>query len=324
MKRNRIYFGLLLFILLVIIAWSSLAMLNVGKTERTFSVSVIVNDSNNDRWIALREGLEQAAQDYNIELNYVSTGNISDMEEEMALIQREADLGADGMIVQMVGSEVSAEQMATIDGRTALMLIETDVMPEGLYPYIGPDNRAVGASVAEAVKEDFGRSLTGKKIGILAGNQEQIAMQQRLDGLETALDGIEIEWMIPGQPAESAVYILAKQRTSPVDVIVALGNSEVEVAVDYLLTLTEEEKAKISLYGAGCSEKAVYYLDKGIISSLVVPNEFNMGYQSMEEMARQLEYRLSDAESQTVDYLVVDRTNLYDADNQKVLFPIVQ
>ena len=306
MKRNRIYFGLLLFILLVIIAWSSLAMLNVGKTERTFSVSVIVNDSNNDRWIALREGLEQAAQDYNIELNYVSTGNISDMEEEMALIQREADLGADGMIVQMVGSEVSAEQMATIDGRTALMLIETDVMPEGLYPYIG-----------------F-RSLTGKKIGILAGNQEQIAMQQRLDGLETALDGIEIEWMIPGQPAESAVDILAKQRTSPVDVIVALGNSEVEVAVDYLLTLTEEEKAKISLYGAGCSEKAVYYLDKGIISSLVVPNEFNMGYQSMEEMARQLEYRLSDAESQTVDYLVVDRTNLYDADNQKVLFPIVQ
>ncbi len=41
-------------------------------------------------------------------------------------------------------------------------------------------------------------------------------------------------------------------------------------------------------------------------------------------MARHLQYPLSEMESSAVDYLVVDRDNLYDADRQKQLFPLVQ
>lgn len=326
MKRNKIYFGLLLFILVSITVWSALAMVNAGKEEEPYSVSVIVNDSNSDRWIAMREGLEQAAQDHNIELNYVSTGAIVDIDEEMALISREIERGADGIIAQMIDSNVNSESVEAIDSRVALMLLETDVTPEEVYTYIGPDNLAIGTSIAEAVKEDFGAGLDGKKIGILAGNQDQIAMQQRLEGLEAEfLDtGVELLWTIQGQSTETSADIILKQQTSPADIIVALGNSETEAAVDYLLTLPPEKGEDVCLYGAGCSEKAVYYLDKGVIQTLVVPNEFNMGYQSMAGMAKQLEYRLSEVESQTVNYLVVDRTNLYDEENQKILFPIVQ
>ncbi len=77
-------------------------------------------------------------------------------------------------------------------------------------------------------------------------------------------------------------------------------------------------------YGVGSSEKNVYYLDKGWIQTLVVPNEFNMGYQSMEAIAKQLIYHMDTTRSSKVNYLVVDREHLYDADIQKVLFPIVQ
>ncbi len=326
MKRDRVYFGLLLFVLVIVIVWSALAMLNAGKEEESYSVSVIVNDSNNDRWIAMREGLEQATQDYNVELNYVSTGEISDIDEEIALINREIERGADGIIVQMVDSDVDFGSLQAIDSKVALMLLETDVTPEEVYTYVGPDNFAIGTSLAETIKNDFNNTLAGKKIGILAGNLDQISMQQRLEGLESAFLDTEaqISWTIYGQPAETATDIISKQRTSPVDIIVALGNSETEAAVDYLLTLEPEKRAGICLYGAGCSEKAVYYLDKGVIQTLVVPNEFNMGYQSMAAMAKQLEYRLSDVENQSVTYLVVNRENLYEEENQKILFPIVQ
>ena len=78
------------------------------------------------------------------------------------------------------------------------------------------------------------------------------------------------------------------------------------------------------IYGEGCSDKAVYYLDKGVIKTLVVPNEFNIGYQSVHAIAEQIKYKLSSAESTTVDSLVINRQNLYDEENQKTLFPIVQ
>ena len=80
MKRNRLYFGILSLILLLIIAWASYSMLHVGKQEETHIVSVIVNDSNNDRWIALHQGLEQASDDYNIDLNFVSTGKFASVD----------------------------------------------------------------------------------------------------------------------------------------------------------------------------------------------------------------------------------------------------
>ena len=47
-------------------------------------------------------------------------------------------------------------------------------------------------------------------------------------------------------------------------------------------------------------------------------------YQSMRSIAKQLQYKLSSADSEQVDSLVVKKENLYDEENQKILFPIVQ
>ena len=109
----------------------------------------------------------------------------------------------------------------------------------------------------------------------------------------------------------------------PVDILITLGNAETETAVDYLQADTSY-KRQFMIYGEGCSDKMVYYLDKGIIKSLVVPNEFNMGYQSVHTIAEQIKYKFSSAESTTVESLVINRQNLYDEENQKILFPIVQ
>lgn len=315
MKRNKLYFGVLILILLLIIAWASYSMLHVGVKEETYEVSVIVNDSNNDRWIALHQGLEQAAGDYNIDLNFVSTGKIGSTQEEIALINRELENGAEGVIVQMVG-DFEAEEFNEVFAHAAVILLETDVTPEGVYAFAGPDNTAIGKALAEAVKEDFKETLSDKTIGILRGNEKMLSSQQRLDGLceELSETDARIVWTL-NLGEES-------QKIEPVDIVIALENDETERMVDYLQT--ENVPIQSVLYGVGCSEKAVYYLDKGVIHTLVVPNEFNMGYQSMEAMANQLRYRLTKAEDCHVDYLVVDRTNLYDEDNQKILFPLVQ
>lgn len=320
MKKNRLYFGVLILILLLIIGWASYGMLYVGKNEEKHTVSVIVNDSNNDRWIALHQGLEQAAGDYNIDLNFVSTGKLASVDEELALINRELENGAEGIIVQMMDD---TDKLDEISAHAAIMLLETDISPEGVYAFAGPDNAAIGSALADAIKKDFGGQLAGKTIGVLSGNEEKLSTQQRMSSLQEGLSetGAEIRWTLNRTDKQSSSAD-GLQGVVPVDIVIALENDETEYMVDYLQT--ENAHMESLLYGVGCSEKAVYYLDKGVIHTLVVPNEFNMGYQSMEAMANQLRYRLTKAEDCLVDYLVVGRTNLYDADNQKVLFPIVQ
>lgn len=320
MNKNRVYFGGVLLSLLVITVWAFYGMFHTGKVQEVHKVSVIVADSNNDRWIALHEGLAQAADDYGIDLNFVSTGEFKTVEEELALINREIDNGAEGVIVQMASSAELEQALEEISARVAVMLLETDVMPEDVYAFAGTDNAAMGNALAEAIREDLGDALAGKTVGVLCGNQKQIAMQERLHGLEEGMrdTGATIIWTIDYANSENAGSDLL-QRAESADIVVALENDETEHMVDAL-----QENGRTLLYGVGCSEKAVYYLDKGVIHTLVVPNEFNMGYQSMESLANQLRYRLTQAEDCEVEYLVVNRDNLYDDDNQKVLFPIVQ
>lgn len=323
-SRNRFYFGMLIAVVLTVIIWASYGMLNVGREEESYSVSVIVENSSSDRWTSLRQGLEQAARDYNIDLNYVSTGSFRNFDEECDAIDRELGNGAQGVIVQMVTSE-SGEEIDRVSTQASVVLLETDVKPEDLYTLVGPDNAGMGEAVAGAVKEDFGATLSGKRIGILSGNQKQIAMQQRLAGVSENLEnaGAVIAWSIEGTSDGSKEMFYQKVQQEPVDILIALGNDELEFLVDYVSMQTEQPEDCL-LYGIGGSEKTVYYLDKGVIGALVVPNEFNMGYLSMETIAKQLIYHMGESGSSRVDYLVVNRTNLYDEDNQKVLFPIVQ
>lgn len=324
MNRNKFYFGILCLVLLGIIIWSSTGILNTGKKGETYVVSVIVNDSNNDRWLAMRQGLEQAARDNHMKLNYVSTGKLQTAEEEMALIRREIENGADGIIVQMISGTRIPESLEETFSGTAVMLLETDVNPEGVYAFTGPDNYSVGEAVGKSVIEDMGTDISGSRIGILCGDQSQISMRQRMEGLQSVLEkeNVEIVWTMDNLTEEPALTQI-KQEERAADIIIALENDGIEWMADNLQN-GSEDLTKCRLYGVGCSEKAVYYLDTGVIQTLVVPNEFNMGYQSMEGIAKQLKYRLAKAENCQVDYLVVDESNLYDEDNQKILFPIVQ
>lgn len=320
--RNRFYFGVMISVLVVMIAWTSYRMLNAGREEEPHSVSVIVNNSNSDRWISFRQGLEQAAEDYNVDLNIVSTGPLSTAKEEVALINREIDAGAEGIIVQMLSSDECTEEIAEISGKASFVLLETDIYPEGLYTLTGPDNSKIGRAVFDAVKEEFGEGIKGKTIGIISGDQRQLSMKQRLQGLREGLEEEEaqIQWVrsdFTTEEPEGVRYIEA------VDVMIALGNDETEQMVDYIQN-QKENGGECILFGVGSSEKTVYYLDKGFIQTLIVPNEFSMGYLSLKSVLTQLRYHLAKAEGSEIDYRVVSRDNLYDEENQKALFPIVQ
>lgn len=332
MKRDNLYFGVIIMILLCVIALAAYNAFNNNKEEKEYFVTVIVDDSSNDRWTAFREGIEQGAEDYNIKLNIVSTGKFGSIEEEYQIINREIESGTDGIIIEMYDSTKAQEHFENIQLRLPVIFVETDIMPEEIYTAVIPDHYKIGKDMAETIFDDESEKES-ISIGILSGNQNQLSMQKRLNGFKNAVENnktgtkCEIKWEISsaysnGINLENELKVLSeKQRLSPVDVIVSLENDKTELAIDYILSMENEVS---QLYGVGCSEKNVYYLDKGLIHTLFVPNEFNMGYQSIEKIAGKLKFKTETSENILIGYLKVDKENLYDENYQKVLFPIVQ
>ena len=306
--------------LLAVIIYVSNGMLNAGKQEEYYTVSVILDNSSSDRWSAFKEGVEQGAEEHYIHLNMVSTSKLLNMEEEYTLISRELENGADGLIVELCWEDEEGIFAGTTVSKP-VVLVENSVQSTNLYTTVAPNHFKLGKAIGEALLAGEGSSSL--QVGVLAGNRENNSLQQRRAGLENALanTGVSVEWVLYEDELLSNSMLKGYLEAHPVDVLVTLDNEMTERAVDFLL---EYGELSTRLYGEGRSEKAVYYLDKGLIETLVVPNEFYMGYRSVELLAQKMGYHVTDTEQDEVEYLVVTRENLYEKDVEKVLFPTVR
>lgn len=306
---------------LILVAYSMQGMVTKKTTGDLIPVSVIVNDSAGDQWTALRQGLEQAAKDYHVELNFVSTSDFQNVREEKDLIEREIENGAKGILYQTTFGGTHAVDNLT---NTPVFLLETDVEPQEIYAVAQLDQEEVGSQLAQALKDTMGPDLEKIRIGVLCGNQNVLANKQRLEGLIEALPPHEANyvWMLStGQQTLTEKLESAGIEQRNIDVLIALNNDDTELAVDYVL---EQNSSYTHIYGVGTSEKLIYYLDQGMITDLIVPLHFQMGYQAMEQMAKYLTGSSPRMESVSVGNLVVDKERLYDDENQKIIFPNVQ
>ena len=296
MKKNRISVILFLAVLLSVIIYSAYGMVNQGRDDDYISISVIVNDSSNARWDAFREGLEQGAEDNQVHLNLVSTGSFQNAQEEHTIVKRELEGDAAGVIVETYSSEAdSVLQGAAAD---SVVLVKTGVETDTLYTSVMTDHIKFGESLADAAIE-----AGETKVGILSGNQSQLGMRQRLKGVKERLAeaGVEISWVL------SAKELNKKIRNTEYFV-----NNQVNVGISW------------RIYGEGRSEKTVYYLDKGLIQELVVPNEYYMGYESMVLAVQMARYHTDKMEQVEVDFFRVTKENLYAEETSRILFPTVR
>lgn len=316
MRKNRLSVILFSAVIFTVIIYSAYGMVNQGKEDDYISVSVIVNDSSSERWDAFREGLEQGAEDNHVHLNLVSTGKFQNTQEEQTIVKRELDGSADGVIVAPYSSDADA----ILPGETAkpTVLVQTGIETDTLFTTVMTDHVRFGEALGDIVAE-----AGEKTVGIFSGNQNQLGMRQRLKALKQRLSeaGAEIAWVISDKELYKKMRNKSYFENAPVDAVVSLENDDTEKAVDLMLN---DEKISWHIYGEGRSEMLMYYLDKGIIQELTVPNEYYMGYQSMCLAAQGVRYHTDKTEQTEVDFFRVTKDNLYDEETSRILFPTVR
>jgi len=326
MKSNKNMFILLVAILLVVVllaSTSALVMSGIGETPT--KVSVVIDDSSSGRWSSFLAGVDQAAKDTGVKVNVVSTSKNMTVKQQSEIINDEISAGADGVILQVTSSQGTAEMISDISRKAVLLLVDTsaemDVDVEGRSACIQVDNVELGRALANEVRIALGNDLRGQSIGIIAGNQKQYSIEERLQGFNENIEssGAKILWT-DNSIINVSDKIALRQENAKADVLVALDNSTLEAACEFAL----KQENPPYIFGEGNSIKVVSYVDDGIITSMVVPNEYYMGYQSITAVARRVENKLTPMENETISFRVVNRENLFDENNQRMLFPVIQ
>lgn len=321
MKGKRLFIFVESILAVAVIILALFMLLDKGGQSRG-KVSVILTDSEDDRWAALKYGMKMAAQDHRMEVAFVSTQEMMTAEEELETVEAEITNGADAVILQPVKDQETVDMLKALDTRVPVMLVEYDPCPEGAseFPVTQPDNYGMGKALAQELVSDHSAGIVGNKIGIYETGETTGAADLRrqgfLDALTEAGDGSRDLQIFEIRDEES---FLDKMET--VDILVALDDSSFTAAGRYFVE--DEEKEKY-IYGIGNSTEAVYYLDRGTAECLIVPDDFSVGYESLSGTASAVGKLIGKMESQTVSFTVLRRDTLFLKENQEIIFTMSQ
>lgn len=287
-------------------------MLREKNVDKSYQISVIVENADDTQWSAFKYGLKMAAEDKGAEMVMVSTGASLSQEEEKKLIE-EIKNGADGVIVQPVSGEDTQQMLKKVGNKAEIMLVDDILSGIEKFPVIQPDAYAIGKTLVEELLKDYGGNLEGKTLGILNGKEGLKSSAEKEKGFIEALQGTgaEIVW--------SDTQIT--ENMPDVDFVIALDDNSLRAAGE--MAAANNLHGAI-VYGIGNSTQSVYYLDMGIAECLVIPDTFNVGYQSLTELVNKLEKAFYEYENQEISYTVMRKENMFSKENQEVIFTMSQ
>lgn len=298
--------GMVCLILLILIVWIFSMMIGRKEPQERKNISVILYHTQNNGWESLLEGMNQAEDDFAVNINYTIMQEGAGAEEQLRIIEDEIANGADGILLAVCDSEQMKRPLMDKMFQIPIVGVESG-LSDSSFPVVSADNFEMGKQLGEELLADF----SGKenfRIALLGEEAPRDSVTKRRQGLLIALNG-----------QARVVPFVEAAAGEPVDAVVALHK-------DALTTLSEIRDVfgeDVAIYGIGNSPSTVRALDGGKIKKLVFQNEFNVGYLGVKALLLETDSALS-AEIQEIDFYSVGRQELYGTQYEQLLFPIVE
>jgi len=293
----------------VTIAATALALLLILQTTRQTEpqrarIAVLTRRDVDVSDAALFAGMEKAAEDSKVILNYVVVPPTATLAEEKLLAEQEIADGARAVLLEPVSTAGSGKMAEELSQRAAGVLLgeRADTEAAGHFGSVSADNYAIGVALGKEIAELL---PDGGRIALLPESDAQGSIAARRQGIQEALRG-------------SAVQV--QEETQGVALLVGLEDSALTAAAE---SAAAEEKRPL-VVGVGNSNRNIYALDRGDIADMIVINEFNMGYLAVAEAKKKLSSGLREMEQLRVGDTLVARDTMFSAENQKLLFPLVR
>lgn len=281
------------------LAWPQLPF--ARRENEPVEVSVILRQTDSSAWANARLGMEQAAGQLRAEVRIVTPSADNDAAEQAGLMGYEAQRGADVLVVIPAGD-------LPADPGVPVITLETP----GGDASVCPDNEALGRALAAAALEDAPAG------GVLLVNSapDAAGVSARLAAAKAALEeaGANVSEAAPGPAEEGGLEALLAGTDAAAVLLFEPSATEAAASAKEKLGLAP------ALYGVGSTGAIAAALERGTLSASAVWSDFAAGYLAVEGAVRAA--RGEAWQPETLDFSVLRGEDIYEPDNQKLLFPV--
>ncbi len=332
-KRNFIIAMTCIF-LVIISAVMTLSVAIFGGTDK-IDIMIISksNDMKIDFWRSLKGGMQDACDEYGYEFNYKAPANEGDIKGQRLLIEEALISKPDIVLLAAVDYKaINDDVKKLLDAGIYVLTFDSGISLEhdNLIGFVGINNYQTANDLSKFASE----KLHSKNAIIIGHEQGSKTARERVDGFNDGLklSGVNVNSnnIKYSESGEGKTYIEdARAKTlamlkadKDVDVIfatnemVAIGS---QMAVKDLMN--EPSDRNVSVIGFDGSKRQVIDLESGVCDYLAVQRAFKIGYSAVSNAVDNY-LKGKTVGNLYIDVAIIDKTNMYDRENQEILFPI--
>lgn len=313
--------------ILIVIALLTVLVLAItcsGCAEREKDLVVFIPKSKNSSfWNAVKTGIKSAVSAYNMDILISAPDEEDDFETQNVLIENAINMKAQAICLSAIDYEKCGVMVdKAIENNIKVVIIDSGVQSKKPLTVIGTDNKTAGAKMAQSLLNIQGEI----NIGIINSKAYSKNLQDREEGFceeikEYSRMKVVEKVSIDMKSSDAEIEATKMIKSGKVNAIVTF-NEIMTIGVGEALRV--EDRRDIFCVGFDNHKKSVQQLEEGYVDVLIVQNPIAMGYMAIEECYNQLKNISKSGINRYTPSYVIDRSNMYLPENQKILFPIIE
>ena len=290
-----------------------------------YEISVICRGKNMESYSSVKAGIDQAADDLNAEVNYITLTKDNDAAQQLSLLKQEISNGTNAVVIIPAENVKDGSVLRDAAREVPLVALKYPIGDVSYATAISCDEYRLGSELAKKIISDKGPAGSGRFQIIRRSSQG--GGTRLLEGVTDALKNGGATDITCSAAADSykKVYDDVKQSMGKNEgrIFVALDGDSLEVAGKAKKDLLKSgEASDESIYGVGRTDANVAMLGDGIIQAIGAEDEYSMGYLGIKIAIDGIQKKYNENDI-TVNFIVSDKSNMHYPKNEYILFPFI-
>lgn len=320
-KKEGFLWGILAGVLVILYLLSSTDFIIKERKTEIYPVSIVIGDTLDEYYVNFRKGVEQAADEYNADVSFITLFDKEDAAQQLELVGREMEDGAKAVILEPLDMAACIGALEKNMPASPLILMEGTSAGEQARCSISPDYFEQGEKLGTAILSEHAEEIP---IYVFTEKLKSGRTKEMYEGLLSVLSGRGGLVTLVEEEAEDTFRRVIETTVYPgsgLAVIAALDARSTDKAAEIISGSPVYGRYITGLYGTGTTPAILNQMDKGIIKGLVISNEFEQGYLCVENAVQAIEKK-KNTESIRLESYYIEKADLRDRFIEKTLYPI--
>lgn len=316
-KLNYVLCFFVVIILVFLYLLSSTDLILKEQVDTIYNISVIANDSNDEFFLNARMGMEQALKEWKADVSFVSLYERNNVEQQLELILKEIQNGAQAVLVCPVDSVELGELLDESVIPVPVICIGASVESPKASAVIRANDYERGRKLLEMISAEDEEM---KGILMMTDSYEHSAIKELCEGIQDACRELQVKNDLLTYEGEEEFYSILENaiQSGSYGTFIGLDSQTLKLLANEEL---HKKNTDMCILGSGYSNRILRMLDQGEIAGLSIRNDYVMGYLGIKTAVNLLN---GDNERKViyVDDYTIGQKDVFDSKYQKILFPI--